>query len=74
MKNKIITLAGLTGVLLLKEKDWPELKKRIYPGDVICVERWGSLYRHYGVYVGNKKLFIMQARLVTGIMTLLYGK
>ena len=56
MGGEIVTLAGLTGVLLLKEKDWPELKKRIYPGDVICVERWGSLYRHYGVYVGNKKV------------------
>ena len=40
----------------MKEKGWPELKKRIYPGDVICVERWGSLYRHYGVYTGNDKV------------------
>jgi len=44
------------GVLLLKKNDWPELKKRIYPGDVICVERFGSLYRHYGIYVGNRKV------------------
>lgn len=49
-------MAGLAGIRLLKEKDWPELNKRIYPGDVICVERWGSLYRHYGVYVGNRKV------------------
>ena len=56
MGGEVITLAGLAGVMLLREKDWPELKKRIYPGDVICVERWGSLYRHYGVYVGNRKV------------------
>lgn len=31
MGGEIVTLVGLTGVLLLKEKDWPELKKRIYP-------------------------------------------
>lgn len=51
-----VLLAGLVGVLLLTDKDRPQLHKQIRPGDVICVERWGNLYRHYGVYVGKGKV------------------
>lgn len=33
-----------------------EKKKRLYPGDVIFVERMGGLYRHYGLYIGKEKV------------------
>ena len=56
MSGGTIILAGLVGVLLLTDKDRPQLHKQIRPGDVICVERWGNLYRHYGVYVGHGKV------------------
>lgn len=29
------------------------LHKRIYPGDILAVSRWGNLYEHYGVYIGG---------------------
>ncbi len=53
MNGGAIVLAGLVGVMMLAEKDRPRAHKQIRPGDVICVERWGNLYRHYGVYVGK---------------------
>ena len=56
MSGGTVLLAGLVGVLLLSEKDRPQLHKQVRPGDVICVERWGNLYRHYGVYVGKGKV------------------
>ena len=56
MSGGTVLLAGLVGVLLLTDKDRPQLHKQIRPGDVICVERWGNLYRHYGVYVGRGKV------------------
>lgn len=33
-----------------------EQQKRLYPGDVVFVERMGGLYRHYGLYVGKGKV------------------
>lgn len=26
--------------------------KKLEPGDVLAVSRWGNLYEHYGVYIG----------------------
>ena len=42
MSGGTVLLAGLVGVLLLSEKDRPQLHKQVRPGDVICVERWGK--------------------------------
>lgn len=50
---------GFIGSVFLEENDTngrPVLCKRIYPGDILCVKRWGNLYRHYGVYVGHGKV------------------
>ena len=32
------------------------LHKRLYPGDVLAVSRWGNLYEHYGVYIGGGRV------------------
>ena len=39
--------------VLLNHHEDGTLHKRIYPGDVLAVSRWGNLYEHYGVYVGH---------------------
>lgn len=50
---------GFIGLFVASEndrQDRPEIHKRLYPGDILCVERWGNLYRHYGVYIGHGKV------------------
>ncbi len=50
---------GFIGSMLAGEDetwDRPQVHKRLYPGDILCVKRWGNLYRHYGVYAGHGKV------------------
>ena len=37
--------------VLLNHHEDGTLHKRIYPGDILAVSRWGNLYEHYGVYI-----------------------
>lgn len=30
--------------------------KKLEPGDVLSVSRWGNLYEHYGVYIGQNQV------------------
>lgn len=30
--------------------------KKLEPGDVLAVSRWGNLYEHYGVYIGQNQV------------------
>lgn len=39
--------------VLLNHHEDGTLHKRIYPGDILAVSRWGNLYEHYGVYIGH---------------------
>lgn len=39
--------------VLLNHHEGGTLYKRIYPGDILAVSRWGNLYEHYGVYIGH---------------------
>lgn len=39
--------------VLLNHHEGGTLHKRIYPGDILAVSRWGNLYEHYGVYIGH---------------------
>lgn len=32
--------------VVLGAHDYPESHKRLYPGDVLSVSRWGNLYEH----------------------------
>ena len=39
--------------VVLGAHDYPESHKRLYPGDVLSVSRWGNLYEHFAVYIGK---------------------
>lgn len=39
--------------VVLGAHDYPESHKRLYPGDVLSVSRWGNLYEHFAVYIGQ---------------------
>ena len=50
-----LPLEILNRVILNHHEDQTAYKK-LEPGDVLAVSRWGNLYEHYGVYIGQQQV------------------
>ncbi len=42
--------------VLFKHHEDQTAYKKLEPGDVLAVSRWGNLYEHYGVYIGQQQV------------------
>lgn len=63
MNGVFLSICGKEVVKLVREaKRRIDIGEYFYKGDIIAIKRWGGLYEHYGVYIGDGRVIHFSAK------------